>query len=96
MRHALLEMLTKHHVNWLSAHMGAWRKPLQLVGVLSFDVLTIIYIKYVLINYVFFSVKPGVRFREIGEIVNRHATMSGLSVVKSSSFFLCVYDRTCS
>lgn len=32
------------------------------------------------------SVKPGVRFREIGEIVNRHATMSGLSVVKSSFF----------
>ncbi|GKE37421.1 methionine aminopeptidase 1A [Tanacetum coccineum] len=28
-------------------------------------------------------VKPGVRFREIGEIINRHATMSGLSVVKS-------------
>ncbi|KAF3664361.1 Methionine aminopeptidase 1 [Capsicum annuum] len=29
------------------------------------------------------SVKPGVRFREIGEVINRHATMSGLSVVKS-------------
>ncbi|KAK4476509.1 hypothetical protein RD792_015665 [Penstemon davidsonii] len=29
------------------------------------------------------AVKPGVRFREIGEIINRHATMSGLSVVKS-------------
>ncbi|CAI9292278.1 unnamed protein product [Lactuca saligna] len=28
-------------------------------------------------------VKPGVRFREIGEIINRHATMAGLSVVKS-------------
>uniref|UniRef100_A0A0D3BQ16 Peptidase M24 domain-containing protein n=1 Tax=Brassica oleracea var. oleracea TaxID=109376 RepID=A0A0D3BQ16_BRAOL len=28
-------------------------------------------------------VKPGVRFREIGEIVNRHATMSELSVVRS-------------
>ncbi|CAN1296539.1 Methionine aminopeptidase 1A [Linum perenne] len=28
-------------------------------------------------------VKPGVRFREVGEVVNRHATMSGLSVVKS-------------
>ncbi|KAK4372019.1 hypothetical protein RND71_007403 [Anisodus tanguticus] len=28
-------------------------------------------------------VKPGVRFREIGEIINRHASMSGLSVVKS-------------
>ncbi|KAE9603208.1 putative methionyl aminopeptidase [Lupinus albus] len=28
-------------------------------------------------------VKPGVRFREIGEIVNRHASMSGFSVVKS-------------
>ncbi|KAF2315377.1 hypothetical protein GH714_039063 [Hevea brasiliensis] len=28
-------------------------------------------------------VKPGVRFREIGEVINRHATMSGLSVVKS-------------
>lgn len=27
------------------------------------------------------SVKPGVRFREIGEVINRHATMSGLSVV---------------
>ncbi|KAF1868254.1 hypothetical protein Lal_00018774 [Lupinus albus] len=26
-------------------------------------------------------VKPGVRFREIGEIVNRHASMSGFSVV---------------
>ncbi|RVX01062.1 Methionine aminopeptidase 1A [Vitis vinifera] len=26
-------------------------------------------------------VKPGVRFREIGEVINRHATMSGLSVV---------------
>ncbi|KAL8111428.1 hypothetical protein AgCh_019232 [Apium graveolens] len=29
------------------------------------------------------SVKPGVRFREIGEIINRHALMSGFSVVKS-------------
>ena len=28
-----------------------------------------------------YSVKPGVRFREIGEVINRHATMSGLSVV---------------
>ncbi|KAI3444708.1 hypothetical protein Pfo_001373 [Paulownia fortunei] len=28
-------------------------------------------------------VKPGVRFREIGEIINRHASMSGFSVVKS-------------
>ncbi|URD78784.1 Removes the N-terminal methionine from nascent proteins (By similarity) [Musa troglodytarum] len=28
-------------------------------------------------------VKPGVRFREVGEVINRHATMSGLSVVKS-------------
>uniref|UniRef100_A0A2P2LX63 Methionine aminopeptidase n=1 Tax=Rhizophora mucronata TaxID=61149 RepID=A0A2P2LX63_RHIMU len=28
-------------------------------------------------------VKPGVRFREIGEVINRHAVMSGLSVVKS-------------
>ncbi|KAL3829558.1 hypothetical protein ACJIZ3_018360 [Penstemon smallii] len=28
-------------------------------------------------------VKPGVRFREIGEIINRHATMSRFSVVKS-------------
>ncbi|KAL6494086.1 Microtubule-associated protein 1A [Orobanche gracilis] len=29
------------------------------------------------------AVKPGVRFREIGEIINRHASMSGLSVVRS-------------
>ncbi|OVA02997.1 Peptidase M24 [Macleaya cordata] len=28
-------------------------------------------------------VKPGVRFREVGEVINRHALMSGLSVVKS-------------
>ncbi|KAL4199789.1 hypothetical protein AMTRI_Chr03g52990 [Amborella trichopoda] len=28
-------------------------------------------------------VKPGVRFREIGEVINRHALMSGFSVVKS-------------
>ncbi|XP_047093590.1 methionine aminopeptidase 1A-like [Lolium rigidum] len=28
-------------------------------------------------------VKPGVRFREVGEIISRHASMSGLSVVKS-------------
>lgn len=28
-------------------------------------------------------VKPGVRFREVGEIINRHTSMSGLSVVKS-------------
>ncbi|KAL9690138.1 hypothetical protein QQ045_010533 [Rhodiola kirilowii] len=27
-------------------------------------------------------VKPGVRFREIGEVINRHASMSGLSVVE--------------
>ncbi|GAU25667.1 hypothetical protein TSUD_265940 [Trifolium subterraneum] len=26
-------------------------------------------------------VKPGVRFREIGEVINRHASMSGFSVV---------------
>ncbi|XP_057807372.1 methionine aminopeptidase 1A-like isoform X2 [Salvia miltiorrhiza] len=29
------------------------------------------------------AVKPGVRFREMGEIISRHASMSGLSVVKS-------------
>ncbi|XVF73426.1 hypothetical protein PTKIN_Ptkin12aG0200900 [Pterospermum kingtungense] len=28
-------------------------------------------------------VKPGVRFREIGEVINRHASMSGLSVARS-------------
>ncbi|XP_031269636.1 methionine aminopeptidase 1A-like [Pistacia vera] len=28
-------------------------------------------------------VKPGVRYREIGEVINRHALMSGFSVVKS-------------
>ncbi|KAF9617783.1 hypothetical protein IFM89_038755 [Coptis chinensis] len=28
-------------------------------------------------------VKPGVRFREVGEVINRHAIMSGFSVVKS-------------
>ncbi|XP_042503796.1 methionine aminopeptidase 1A-like [Macadamia integrifolia] len=28
-------------------------------------------------------VKPGVRFREVGEVINRHASMSGLSVVRS-------------
>lgn len=28
-------------------------------------------------------VKPGVRFREIGEVISRHASMSGFSVVKS-------------
>ncbi|XP_008232609.1 PREDICTED: methionine aminopeptidase 1A [Prunus mume] len=28
-------------------------------------------------------VKPGMRFREVGEVINRHATMSGFSVVKS-------------
>ncbi|KAA3462164.1 Methionine aminopeptidase 1A-like protein [Gossypium australe] len=28
-------------------------------------------------------VKPGVRFRDVGEVINRHASMSGLSVVKS-------------
>ncbi|KAK1376325.1 Methionine aminopeptidase [Heracleum sosnowskyi] len=28
-------------------------------------------------------VKPGVRFREIGEVINRHALMSGFSVVKT-------------
>nr|GMD59350.1 methionine aminopeptidase 1A [Ipomoea batatas] len=28
-------------------------------------------------------VKPGTRFREIGEVINRHASMSGFSVVKS-------------
>ena len=27
------------------------------------------------------SVKPGVRFREIGEVISRHASMSGFSVV---------------
>jgi hypothetical protein len=27
------------------------------------------------------TVKPGVRFREVGEIINRHTSMSGLSVV---------------
>jgi methionine aminopeptidase len=30
-------------------------------------------------------VKPGVRFREVGEIINRHASMSGLSVVSITS-----------
>jgi methionine aminopeptidase len=33
------------------------------------------------------SVKPGVRFREIGEVINRHASMSGFSVVSNTSQF---------
>ncbi|KAM1252412.1 hypothetical protein ACFX13_041259 [Malus domestica] len=28
-------------------------------------------------------IKPGMRFREVGEVINRHVTMSGFSVVKS-------------
>ena len=34
------------------------------------------------------SVKPGVRFREIGEVINRHASMSGFSVVMIYFFVL--------
>ncbi|KAJ4829974.1 hypothetical protein Tsubulata_025452 [Turnera subulata] len=40
------------------------------------------------INWNFFSfvllclVKPGVRFREVGEVINRHASSCGLSVVR--------------
>ena len=30
------------------------------------------------------TVKPGMRFREIGEVINRHASMSGFSVVISN------------
>lgn len=33
----------------------------------------------------FFLVKPGVRFREVGEVISRHASMSGLSVVTLTS-----------
>ncbi|KAF8379279.1 hypothetical protein HHK36_028712 [Tetracentron sinense] len=29
------------------------------------------------------AIKPGVRFREVGEVINRHASMMGFSVVKS-------------
>ncbi|PON34634.1 Peptidase M24A, methionine aminopeptidase, subfamily [Parasponia andersonii] len=29
------------------------------------------------------EVKPGMRFREVGEVINRHASMLGFSVVKS-------------
>ncbi|CAB4269697.1 unnamed protein product [Prunus armeniaca] len=29
------------------------------------------------------AIKPGMRFREVGEVINRHATMSGFSLVKS-------------
>lgn len=36
------------------------------------------------------SVKPGVRFREIGEVINRHATMSGFSVVMHNVWFAIV------
>ena len=31
--------------------------------------------------------KPGVRFRDVGEVINRHASMSGLSVVMSNFSF---------
>lgn len=31
--------------------------------------------------FLLLSVKPGIRFREIGEVINRHASMSGFSVV---------------
>lgn len=40
----------------------------------------------------FISVKPGMRYREIGEVVNRHATMSGLSVVCG---YLNQYNDVC-
>lgn len=33
-------------------------------------------------------VKPGVRFREIGDVINRHALMSGFSVVSMALYFL--------
>jgi hypothetical protein len=31
--------------------------------------------------FFFVSVKPGVRVREVGDVISRHASMSGLSVV---------------
>lgn len=34
--------------------------------------------------------KPGVRFREIGEVINRHASMSGFSVVMCNFVFAFV------
>ena len=33
--------------------------------------------------YLLVAVKPGVRFREIGEVVSRHASKASFSVVKS-------------
>jgi methionyl aminopeptidase len=27
-------------------------------------------------------VKPGVRYREVGEVISRHASLNGLSVVR--------------
>lgn len=36
---------------------------------------------YLIFFIMLIPVKPGVRFREIGEVINRHALMSGFSVV---------------
>lgn len=40
------------------------------------------------------AVKPGVRYREVGEVISRHASLNGFSVVliKSTFSLLC---RTC-
>lgn len=39
--------------------------------------------------------KPGVRFREIGEVINRHASMSGFSVVMLYFGFAIVINCYC-
>lgn len=36
-------------------------------------------------DFFFVSVKPGVRFREVGDVISRHASMCGLSVVSGIS-----------
>ena len=32
------------------------------------------------------AVKPGVRYREVGEVISRHASSNGLSVVRVQSY----------
>ena len=64
----------------------------MLVTLIHFSALNIISESYPLTVYCVLSmlsiVNPGVRFREMGEIISRHASMSGFSVVMELLLFV--------
>ncbi|CAM6128628.1 unnamed protein product [Calypogeia fissa] len=67
---------------WLDGYHGDLNETF-LVGNVDEASKRLVQVTYECLDKAIAIVKPGVRYREIGEVINRHASLNGCSVVKS-------------